>query len=58
MITFDFADGTACGNQLDPYVTGDDMDLNAVWFHVEQAAAQNAAYTFHWEQDFVNWNEF
>jgi hypothetical protein len=59
VITFDFADGTACGNQLDPYVTaGDDMDLNAVWFHVEQASAQNASYSFSWQYDFVNWNEF
>ncbi len=59
LITFDFADGTSCGHQLDPYVTtGDDMDRNAVWFHVEQASAQNATYSFSWQYDFVNWNEF
>jgi hypothetical protein len=59
VVTFDFADGTACGNQLDPYASPTyDNDKNAVWFHVEESAAQNAAYTFHWEQDFVNWNEW
>jgi hypothetical protein len=58
VITFDFANGTACGNQLDPFASGQDMDAQAYWFHVEQAAAMNASYTFHWEQDFVNWNEF
>jgi hypothetical protein len=34
------------------------MDLQAYWFHVEQAAAQNATYSFTFQQDFVNWNEF
>jgi predicted ribosomally synthesized peptide with SipW-like signal peptide len=58
VITFDFADGTSCSNQLDPYVPGGDMDQNAVWFHVEEAAAQNASYTFSWQYDFVNWNEW
>ena len=28
-----FADGTGCGTQLDPYVPGGDLDLNAVCAH-------------------------
>lgn len=58
VITFDIANGTMCGTQFDPWATTQDMDLQAYWFHVEQAAAQDASYTFSWEQEFVNWNEW
>jgi len=68
VMTFDFADGTACGNQLDPFGVTGDMDLNAVWFHIEQGddpdtpeienGNMDKDFVFHWEQDFVNWNEW
>lgn len=58
LLTFDFANGTACDHQLDPYAAEGDMDQQAYWFHIEQAAEQDTTYSFHWEQDFVNWNEW
>jgi len=69
VLTFDFADGTSCGNQLDPFTASGDNDTQAVWFHVEQGddpatpgiidnLTMDQDYSFSWQMDFVNWNEW
>jgi predicted ribosomally synthesized peptide with SipW-like signal peptide len=50
----DVVQGIACGTQIDPGPGG----RATGWVHIMQAADQNATYTIHVEQDFVNWNEW
>jgi predicted ribosomally synthesized peptide with SipW-like signal peptide len=50
----DIVTGIACGTQIDPGEPG----TATGYLHIMEAADQNATYTIHVEQDFVNWNEF
>jgi hypothetical protein len=51
----------ACGQQIDPVADPSDLEGLAqgdIHIHVEQAAKQNAKYTFDAALFLVQWNEF
>jgi len=48
----------AKGQQIDPYVTDDDLAQGDIHIHVEQEAGQGASYSFSAELLLVQWNEY